>query len=414
MAKNFATIYDTGNDAVALEQKVFIKEETTRGTLEIPADADLMLVSSGASVNFTQPIESSPVRSGRHHSSIIKQKTNTEWTLPSLFHIDTSGGVSDTEIDQAYRTLWESTFGNEATGPLTYTTLTPPDLTFSIFENGDLWALQASGSFVQTADIQLPGDGDATVEFGGMSKTALLVGIAKSVIDNNTGNTVTVTDADEGERIPVGAKVMIIEADGTTRSADTAGGTARTVTDVTGAVVTLDGAVLADADGSGASAPIYLSYYEPETPTAINDPQTGLQGTIAITALPSSPCVRSLGISISNNHEPTDFCFGEEGLAGPLFTPGDRFTAEITVELNLNHDLVEFLNKKRDFPGDAIVATLGNPTGRRAEWTIPEVIFPVPEISVPDTGTIPVTFTGNAYTTDDTGDAADELTLKFL
>jgi hypothetical protein len=43
---------------------------------------------------------------------------------------------------------------------------------------------------------------------------------------------------------------------------------------------------------------------------------------------------------------------------------------------------------------------------------VPKAIFPVPEIPVPDTGTIPVTFTGNAYQT--TLDAADEVTVSFL
>ena len=413
MAKDFAAIYATGNDSIALEQKVYIKEETTRGTFAIPTGADEMLINTGAAVNFSQPIESSPVRTGRHHTSIIKQKTNTEWTLPSLVHIDSSlGAAADTEIDTAYRTLWKAMLGREQTGPLRYDANTPPNITMSIYENGDLWALQAPGSFVQTANVNLPGDGDATVEFGGMSKTALLIGVAQSVTDNNTGNTITVA-TDEGKRFEVGGIVMLVESDGTTRSADTPDGSPRTITDVTGDVITVDGAVLADADGSG--TPVYLTYYEPETPGTpiINDPQTGLEGSITIGSLTNLPCVRSLTLSMNNNHEPTDFCFGEAGLAAPFFTPGDRLTVEASLDLNLNHELVEFINSSiKSFTGEAITAILGDTAGRRMSIVMPKIIFPVPEITPPDTGTIPVTFTGNANQS--ALDAADEVTVSFL
>lgn len=225
-----------------------------------------------------------------------------------------------------------------------------------------------------------------------MAKTSLLVGIGRSVADNNAGNTVTVGTG-EGSRFPVGAKVMIIEADGTTRSADTPDGTPRTVVSVAGDVVTLDGAALADADGSVLNAPVYLCYYEPATPVAIDNPQTGLQGSITIAGLGSADCVRSGTINMVNNHEVQDFCYGEEGLGGRLFTPGGRFTAEISLELNLNHDLVEFLNGIRDFAGEDITLILGDSAGRHLQIEVPKAIFPVPEISVPDTGTIPATST---------------------
>ncbi len=408
MAKNFATLFSTGNDSIALEQKIFIKEEASRGVLELPGDSDLILANPGATVNFTQPIESSPVRSDRHHTDVIRSKTNTEWTIPSFFHIDTSGGVSDTQIDQGYRTLLKAMLGRERTSTLRYDAVTPPDITFSLYNIGDVWAFQAPGSFVEAANAQLPGDGDATIEFSGMSKTALLVGIGQSNIDNNSGNTVTL-GTDEGKRFPVGAKVMIIETDGTTKSADTVAGTAREVTDVTGDVVTIDGAGLADADGS--VTPVYLVYFEPDAPTAINDPQTGLQGSVTIVGR-TFPCVRSIGISMVNNHEPADFCYGEEGLASPFFTPGGRFTAEISLELNMNSELLELLNDLKDFTGEDITVVLGDPAGRRVVFTMPKVIFPIPEVTPPDTGTIPVTFTGNAYQS--TLDAGDELLIEFL
>lgn len=412
MSKNFATLYASGNDAVALNQQIFIKEETSRGTLVVPAATDFFFHLEGASANFNQPVESSPHKTGRHHTSVIKQKTVTEWTIPTFFNIDTTlGAASTAEIDPALRVLWKSLLGREVVGPpLQYDAANDPSITFSIYENLDVMAKQVPGCAVDTSNNSFPGDGQAQTEWGGMAKTAYYVGLGKSIIDNNAGNTVTLA-VGEGARFPVGGKVMIIEADGTTRSADTAAGTAREVASVTGDVVLLSGATLADADGS--STPIYLCYYEPASPiTAINNPQTGLQGSVSIGGLPSAMCVRSAQINFANNHEWEDFCYGYEGLGSTIFTPAGRLTVEVTLELNLTKAMVGYLNGLRTFTGENISLTLGSASGRRLHMLLPKVIFALPPVPVPGTGTIPVSFTGTAYQT--ANGAADEVLVEFL
>jgi hypothetical protein len=201
---------------------------------------------------------------------------------------------------------------------------------------------------------------------------------------------------------------MIIKADGTTRSTDTA--TARVVTDVTGDVVTLNGAVLADADGSGGGAEIYLSYWEPTTKTAINNPVTGLVGTMQFADL--TACFRSATITMTNNHELVNYCYGQDSLGSPFFVPGNRFQAELAVVLNLNDKLIQFFNQVQSFDAKDFTAVLGDATGRHMQVLMPKVFFPVPAFTVPETGSIPVTFTGNAYQT--ALDAADEVTVSFI
>lgn len=412
MAKNFAAIYASGNDAVALNQSIFIKEETTRGSLILPAATDFFFHLEGGSVDFSQPIESSPHKTGRHHTSIIKQKTTTEWSIPTFFNIDTTlGAASTAQIDPALRVLWKSLLGREVAGPpLAYDAVTDPSITFSIFENLDVMGKQAPGCAVDTANNSFPGDGQAQTEWAGMAKTAFYVGIGKSTISNNGGNTVTV-QAGEGTRFPVGGKVMLVESDGTSRSTDTPSGSARTVTAVAGDVVTVDGAALTDADGSG--TPIYLCYYEPGGAiSAINNPQTGLQGSVAITGLPSAMCVRSASVNIANNHEWEDFCYGKEGLGDTIFTPAGRLTVEVSLELNLTKAMVGYLNGLRSFTGEDITIVLGAPAGRRVQMDIPKAVFSLPPVTVPGTGTIPVSFTGTAYQT--SNGAADEILVRFL
>jgi len=411
MAKNYAAIYVSGNDSISLEQRLYLKLESSRGQIAIPGNNDFLFSLAGGGIEFSQPFESSPHRSGRHHNNTITKKTETTFSFSTYFNIDTTLGVpSAAEVDQPVRTLFKSLLGFEdATAGLLYNASIAPDLTFSLHEVGDMWARQAAGAFVQSGNMQFPGDGEATVEWAGDAKTAYFAGIAKSIVDNNGGNTVTL-GVGEGDRFSVGAQVMIIESDGSTRSTDTTAGSARTVTAVVGDVVTLSGVALAGSDGS--VTPVYLCYYEPSAPTGIDNPVTGLVGTVSIASLGGSICVRSVGINVQNNHEKIDYCYGEPGLGGPLFTPAERLTAEVEVELNLNHETFALVNRIRNSESQDVSVILGDAAGRHFEALMPRVIFSVPTFAVPETGTIPVSFSGSAYQT--ALDAADEITAKFI
>lgn len=414
MAKNFASIYNSGNDAVALNQRLFVVEEAPglRGVLAVPGPDDFMYHIEGASVNFSQPVESSPHKTDRHHSSVIKQKSLTEWTLPSLFNINTAlPGAAVTQIDPALRVLWKSLLGREQVAPnLCYDAAFDPSITFSIYENLDVMAKQTPGCAVEACNLTFPGDGQSQMEWSGRAKTAIYVGIGKSLISNDGGNTVTV-GLGESYRFPLGAKVMLIKGDGITRSLDTPDGFPRTVIGVSGPQVLLDGAPLADADGT--ATPVYLCYYEPEEPfIAINNPLTGLQGNVAIAGLPSAGCIRSASFTITNSHEWEDYCWGKEGLGNVIFTPAGRLTVEVSLELNLSKEMVGYLNQGREFVGESIILVLGAPLGRRMQIEVPRAIFASPTVTVPGTGTIPVTLTGNAYQT--SLGAADEFIVKFL
>lgn len=410
MAKNTASIYNFGGDSSALEQRFYIKQETTKGQLIAPQNADYLWTLGGGSVTFNQPFESSPHRSGRHHTDIIKKKKETSFSLSTYFNIDeTLGAASSAEVDAGLRTLFKSLLGYEdLTAGAVYNSSSAPDITFTIMEVGDRWARQCRGGFVQGGNMQFPGNGEATIEWSGNAVEALLIGIGKSTVNNNAGNTVVV-QAGEGKRFRVGGLVMLIEADGTTRSADTVAGSSRTITAISTDTITLSGAVLADADGS--VTPVYLSYYEPSAPAAINNPVTGLVGSASIVGL-SSQCFRSASVNIQNEHELVDYCYGSDALSSPFFVPGSRLTAEVSIEMNLNNAVIGFFNEVSAFEAKDLQLILGSASGRRFVFDAPNVKFPVPAFAVPDTGSIPVTFTGNAYQT--ALDAADEVTCSFI
>jgi hypothetical protein len=409
MAKNFASIYNSTNDSSSLEQDIYVKLETTRGQLIAPTSADFIYTIGGTSIEYSQPLESSPHKSGRHHTGSIKGKKELSWTIPMLFNIDTSlGAASSAEIDTGVRLLYKSLMGKEVTtSGAVYTSEDQPSVTFSIFEVGDKWAKQARGCFVDGATLTFPGDGRAQQEFRGMGAEAFLIGIGKSTIDNNAGNTITLQTG-EGKRMQVGGLVMIIEADGTTRSADTPSGSPRTITSIAGDIITVGGAPLADADGSG--TPVYLCYYEPATRTAINNPVTGLVGSFDISGL-NMLCLRNGTVTIENAHEAVNYCYGEDALHGSYFVAANRMTCTVSVEVNLNDDTVELYNAIQRFESQDIELILGSASGRHLKIDLPNVEFSVPSISVPETGSIPVTYEGTAYVDSSAG---DELTISFI
>lgn len=412
MSKNYADIYNSSNDAIALAQRWYLKAEATRGTLIAPTGTDFLFTLQGGQIEFSQPFESSPHRSGRHHNNIIKKKKETNWSFSTFFNIDTTlGSASSSEIDQAVRTLWKSMLGHEDNTTGCKFTPTTPDITFSLLEVGDKFSRQCRAAFVQGANVTLPGDGEAMVEWSGSAKDALYVGLGKSVT-NNTANTVTLVAGDGPQFTQaVGAFVMLIKANGTSRSGDTPDGSPRRIVSVTGDVVTVDGAALSDADGSGVGAPVYLVYYEPATPTATDNPQTGLVGTFSVSGYSGLHCARSIGFNMKNDHELVNYCYGMDSLDSPFFVPGARFTCETTFEMNMSKDLLAFFHGVQNFDAQNLTAVLGSASGRRVEFNTPKSFFPVPSFSVPDTGSVPVTFKGTAYQT--TFDAGDEFYAWF-
>lgn len=414
MSKNFASLYASDGDSTAIEQRYFVKPEATRGTLVAATGADFLFTLNGGNIEFTQPKETSPHRTGRHNTSFLKRKKETSWSFSTLFNINTSlGSASASEIDPAVRALLKQGFGTETApggGVALQYRIGVPDFTFSLFENGDIWARQARGAFVQGMNFQFPGDGDSTVAWTGNAKDCIYLGIGKSLADNSGVNTITLEAGDGDEFLDgVGGMVMIIKANGTTRSTDTPDGSPRKITAVLGDVITVDGAALADADGS--STPVYLCYYEPTTPTAINNPQNGLQGEVMVTGVSGEHCFRSFGINITNNHALKNNCYGHDGLGGSLFVPGARATVEVTMELDLNKQIFRLFKRLGQFTTQDIDLVHGDSTLRYIEALLPKVVFDVPTITLPDEGSVPVTFTGMAEQT--AFDAADEISLQI-
>ena len=407
MAKNYKSIYESALDSSSLNQAFYLKKEVVNGTMVAPVGADFFYTLAGGSMSFTQPIEPSAHRSGRHNNNTIKKKKALEWSLPVYVNIDTGVAAGVTEIEPAIATLWESALGRKTIdGGLIFDSVNDPSITFSIIETGDMWAKQAYGCFVDQAEISLPGDGESQITFSGMGVESYFVGISASSTAN-IAHEVTVQTG-HGKRFPVGSLVMIIKNDGVTRSSDTPTGSPRKVVSVAGDVVTLDGAALTDADGTADD--VFLVYYEPTGAVGIDNPQTGLVGEFASMSM-GGQCVRSATITIANGNELQNVCFGTDAVSGSIFVPASRLQVTASVEVNMNKQNVGLYNDVQAFVPQDMVFVLGDSSSRRLEVYLPKVIFNIPPVEVPDSGSVPVTFEGTAYQT--ALGEADEITVVY-
>ena len=420
MAKNFKDIYDNTGDSISIEQKYFIKEEPASGTLIGPTDTDFVFTTAGGSIDFSQPNDVSDHRSGRHNTDTIKGKKVVDWSIPMYINLDTALGAPGVGvIDTGVRTLWEVALGRELVpGGVTYDAGSTPSKTFSIFENGDKSGVQANAAFVETSTLAIPGDGVPTLTWAGGAADRKRVGVGAFTTDaglHTPGTPQVILDvASEAKRFPVGGLVMIIEADGVTRSADTLNGTYRRIVarDTGTGAVTLDGADLADADGSATTA-FFLAYAEPQAPTSINDIQSGLTGSVSIDALGGAQdCVRSVTVTMDNQVERVTYCALTGGLGFPYVIYGDRLSVSVDIELNLNHAAIEWLDDLDNFTANDIDIVVGDVAGRHFKIDLPKVEFGPPTVSIPDSGSIPFTATGMALQS--ATDAADEILISYL
>lgn len=410
MAKNYADMYNYPGDTIALDQRFYAKLEASPGTLQAPGNADFFYTLGGGSITFSQPFDPSPHRSGRHNLNIIKKKKVCTWSFSTYVNIDqTQVSASLTEVDTGIKLLFKSLLGKEddTGGSPVFNASVPPSLTFTLMEVGDRWARQARACFVEACTMAFPGNGEATLAWSGSAADSLYVGIGKSVTAN-ASNTVTLATG-EGDLFPVGAMVMVVKSNGTTRSSDTPLGTPRHVLSVSGDVVTLSGANLTDSDGT--TNPVYLCYYEPTTPAAIDNPVTGLVGSFAVSDL-DVDCLRQGTVTITNNHELVNYCYGKDALDEPYFVPGARVSITFSMELNLNKELGRFFNRITNFEAQDMTIILGSSTGRHLQVTLPKIYYPVPAFTLPETGSVPVTFAGTAFET--ALDAADEISVSYL
>jgi hypothetical protein len=365
-------------------------------------DQDFLLYTTGG-INFTQPAESNPHRSGRFHSGIIKSKKVVEFDMDAMLNMSGSAGAS---LDTALRLLYESMTGLEtvvASTSIDYDQALP-NFTFSVVKCSTIFGEYFTGCYVKDWNLTAPGDAPVTQKFTGMGSLGYIAGIGK-VNGAVVASANVVLEANHSKRFVASSRVMIVDTDGRTilQGAD---GTllVNSVSDGTETVV------LSAAVTCGDNA--YLVFWHPGCvqQTARDAIYTDLEGSFKFRASGAEVCATNIELSLTNEHIDLNNCFGADHNEG--FAAGNRATWALSVTLDLSNENLGDLVRARDFGGFDGELVIGNvASGRYLLCDFRRWIVSVPAIDLPENGTTPVTFEGTLYQS--APGARDPIKLSF-
>jgi len=358
------------------------------GTVGVKGGHFLFMTKAGLKVS--QPFEVSAHRTGRQASNIIKKKITAEGDIEMYVCFDTNGGTP--LIDTPVADILENIMGRkvDSGSQIIFNAGDPPNTFLSLLQGNNVFARAFNGGYAKSLKISLPGDGEAKITVPFKCRDGKYAALAKLAAPVAGSASVTL-EPNEANKFDIGARVMLVGIDGRTvthgydgnltfaRTASNTGTLSETVT-------------VADE-----------SFMAPWTPhsfdqVGIDNPVTGIQGTISVD-LTTTPIgtnvieeIRSCEISFDPKIEDQDNYYGQDGNRGRVV--GGR--AEITVDLDvmLSNSQAQHIMESKRFIAKNILVKLGDPAGRHVQFIFPNVQFAVPDIELPDEGSVPLKLSG--------------------
>ena len=367
-------------------------------------DADFFLYTSGG-INFNQPVESNPHRTGRFHTGIIQQKKVVEFDMDAMLNMSGTAGDS---LDTAIRVLYESMTGKETVVAATSIDYEQdlPNFTFSVVKASTIFAEYFTGAYVKDYTLTAPGDSPVTQKFTGMGSDGSIAGIGQVDGAVVASATVVLNSAPfaHAERFTEGARVMVVDTDGRT-VLDGADGTL-TISSVD---VALDTIILSSTIDALDNA--YIVFWHPGAvqQTGRDAIFTDLEGSFKFNSSGQEVCATNIELTGVNDHIDLNNCFGDDVNLG--FAAGNRMTWTLSVTLDLSGENIGDLIQSRQFGGLDGDLIIGDPAARNLLVDFRKWIVSVPPIDLPENGTTPVTFEGTLYQTD--AGSRDPIKLSF-
>ena len=369
-------------------------------------DQDFFLYTTGG-INFNQPVESNPHRSGRFHSGIIKQKKVVEFDMDALLNM--SGNAGDS-LDNPIRLLLKSALGNETVTPLTSIEYTQglPNFTFSVVKASTIFAEYYTGCYVKDWTLTAPGDAVVTQKFTGMGSDSQIagIGVVDGLVSASADVTLQAGPPAHVQRFTVGSRVMVVDVDGRTILQGADGSLLVNNVNLVANQLTLSETI--DVADQG-----YIVFWHPGAvqQTGRDAVFTDLSGSFKFNASGSEVCATNIELNLVNDHIDLNNCFGVDINEG--FAAGNRATFTLSVTLDLSGENLGDLVQSRQFNGLDGSIIIGDPTsGRYLEIDLRKWIVAVPPIDLPENGTTPVTFEGNLFQSEP--GERDPIKLSFL
>jgi len=354
-------------------------------------DQDFLLFTTGGPT-FDQPVESNAHRTGRFHNDIIRQKKVAEFDIDTMINMEGSAGDS---LDTAVRLLLLSGFGTETVTAATSIDYTQglPNLTFSMVRVSTIFAEYYTGGYVRDMTLDVPGDAPGTMKYTGKLADSQIAGIGQinGVVAASTSIVLDDTINKHVLRYTVGARVMVVSADGRTITAGADG--SLLVSIITEGSDTVDVSAPIDAEDDGFLVPWHPGAVQQSGKDNIF---TDLEGSFKFDVSGNEVCATNINVGLVNDHVDLDNCFGTDTNKG--FAAGNRLTITVGVTLDLSNENFGDLVQARKFGGLSGELVIGNPaSGRKLTLTFPKWIVGLPTIDLPENGVTPVTFEGILY-----------------
>ena len=353
-------------------------------------DQDFFLYTTGG-INFSQPVESNPHRTGRFHSDVIKSKKVVEFDMDAMLNMSGSAGDS---LDNAIRVLYESMTGKETVVAGTQIDYEQdlPNFTFSVVKASTIFAEYFDGCYVKDYTLTAPGDAPVTQKFTGMGSDGSIAGIGQldGAVVSSAIVTLVSAPYKHAERFTVGAKVMAVDTDGRTILYGADGSLSVSSVDLVLNQITLSSPIdLSDA--------AYIVFWHPGAmqQTGRDNIYTDLEGSFKFTSSGNEVCATNIELSLVNDHQDLNNCFGDDANKG--FAAANRATWSLSVTLDLSGENIGDLIQSRNFGGLDGDLIIGDIAGRHLVVDFRKWIVSVPTIDLPENGTTPVTFEGNLY-----------------
>lgn len=372
--------------------------------VEVPGTAGgNFLFMTKAGLKVSQPFEMSEHRTGRQASNIIKKKIVAEGDIEMYVNMDTSGvgPVIDTPVED----ILENILGRKTktANLIRFDAGDPPTSFLSLLQGNNVFARAFNGGYAKSLKISLPGDGEAkiTVPFKCRDGKYASVGQFNGEVTASTAVILNIGDANKFDN---GSRVIVVDTDGRTILYGAAG------------TLTFDRLTASTGTLSAAITCLDNSYLAPWTPhnldqAGIDNPVTGLSGTVSLDGDSTTiEEIRSVEISFDPKVEDQDNYYGADGNRGRVV--GGR--AEITIDLDvmLSNSQAQNIMEAKRFVAKSVVVKLGDPAGRHTRFVFPNVQFAVPDVELPDEGSVPLKLSGKCLQS--TVGALDAFAMEYV
>jgi len=381
--------------SLANEEQVFVKKETTEGSLVYPSASDLVLCAGPAEVaQEVEFLEDEQIRGGRSRLSYIKGRVNPgSWSLTTYVKPSGTKGTAP-EADVLFECLLGQKQVNSGVS-VVYSLISTSNLpSFSLWVKKGHTVFACEGATVNSAEFTISGGEIAQIAWSGQFMRRYRAGTAKLTSEVNNGDDTCVVDnperfSDSKIKIKIGN--------------DDNGGEGYTITGINYSTKTIS--FSPTLQGAGESAGATVEPWWPTSGTETGSPVHGKLGLCTIEGVNTS--VMSATISITNNIK-----YYEDEKNGQLYPTvyeaiGFR---EITGTLTLlfYKGAAEYFYRADAQSQNALIVPAGQVAGSIMEISCPQIEYRTPTLSGDEEFMIELPFIAVGTSLGD-----DEITVTF-